>query len=140
LDKLQQAAEDGMEAQLHILHAIIGNDEEHRLTREQAEDARGALREAMDEIRKIGVVRAECDKAQSEIRRRVRETKAKIQELLEGAQGSIEGSVEEICPDCDGAGVKLPSGELTKEGAKLEPEDCPTCGGRGTIGPGGCDA
>lgn len=140
MEKLQTAAEDGLEAQLHLLHAVIGDDQEHRLTRQQAEDARSALRETMHEIRKISSVRAECEKARSEIRRRARETKEKIRLLLEGDQSSIEGSVEDVCPTCDGAGQILQEGELTAKGAHLEAEDCPQCGGRGTVGPGGLDS
>lgn len=133
LDKLQQAAEDGMEASLHLLHAVVGNDAEHRLTQEQAETARTLLRGAYEEIRKVGVVRAECDAAKEEIRKRARETKDRIRSILEGRQGSISVAVEEICPTCDGAGKILPPGEL-------KAEDCTTCGGRGSIGPGGCDS
>jgi hypothetical protein len=128
LEIIRILAGEGLEAQLHQLHAVNGDPDEHELTRAQARRARSALILARVEIRKVDEIRDACDGALARIQSQADETQAKIRELLEGETASIEGTVETLCPQCKG-------GKETLIDGTLEVEPCFRCAGRGTLPP-----
>lgn len=127
--KLSTAANDGAEAFEMILNATIGNDREPRIVHLQAEVAREALRSALAEIASVDVKRGEVETIHAKLAIQRSETKERIKKLKDGAQGSIEGTIESVCPRCDGAmRVWLDDGTL-------EIYPCIHCNGRGTMPP-----